>query len=208
MTDKTVALVRQAILTVLDEANPRTPGLAWDFNDDEQRVDFADRVASFIPSAKGTFETPESPQGEEAQVAGQATNGASGDNPGRCGSVRTLADSKGSTCRQSESAAPDESNRHCQYAQDVGMPEYRCAVECQYMKSATASPTERDAKRYAARRWTIYHGRLRLQVGGPRQSFEDFVKEYDRECDKEVVKFEAERREYGPVDTTDSGVKP
>lgn len=89
-------------------------------------------------SAKGTFETPESPQGEEAQVAGQATNGASGDNPGRCGSVRTLADSKGSTCRQSESAAPDESNRHCQYAQDVGMPEYRCAVECQYMQSATA----------------------------------------------------------------------
>ena len=137
-----VTLVRQAIFTVLDEASPRTPGLAWDFNDDEQRVDFADRVASFIPSAKGTFETPESPQGEEAQVAGQATNGASGDNPGRCGSVRTLADSKGSTCRQSESAAPDESNRHCQYAQDVGMPEYRCAVECQYMQSATLS---RDA---------------------------------------------------------------
>lgn len=98
-------------------------------------------VQMATPSAKGTFETPESPQGEEAQVAGQATNGASGDNPGRCGSVRTLADSKGSTCRQSESAAPDESNRHCQYAQDVGMPEYRCAVECQYMQSATGAIT-------------------------------------------------------------------
>lgn len=48
--DARVALVRQAIFTVLDEANPRTPGLAWDFNDDEQRVDFADRVVSFIPS--------------------------------------------------------------------------------------------------------------------------------------------------------------
>jgi hypothetical protein len=47
-----VVLVRQAILTVLDEANPRTPGLAWNFDDDEQRVDFADRVASFLPSAR------------------------------------------------------------------------------------------------------------------------------------------------------------
>lgn len=49
--------VRQAILTVLDEANPRTPGLAWDFNDDEQRVDFADRVASFIPSETASSDT-------------------------------------------------------------------------------------------------------------------------------------------------------
>jgi hypothetical protein len=56
MTNNTVALVRQAILTVLDEANPRTPGLAWDFNDDEHRVDFADRVVSFIPSAGGAIE--------------------------------------------------------------------------------------------------------------------------------------------------------
>lgn len=46
-----VTLVRQAILTVLDEANPRTPGLAWNFDDDEHRVDFADRVATFLPSA-------------------------------------------------------------------------------------------------------------------------------------------------------------
>lgn len=51
MTDNTVALVRQAILTVLDEANPRTAGLAWDFNDDEQRVDFADAVVTWLPQA-------------------------------------------------------------------------------------------------------------------------------------------------------------
>jgi hypothetical protein len=49
-----IALVRQAIFTVLDEASPRTPGLQWDFTDDEQRVDFADRVVSFIPSETGT----------------------------------------------------------------------------------------------------------------------------------------------------------
>jgi hypothetical protein len=47
-TDRTVALVRQAIFHVLDEGNPRTPGLAWDFNDDEQRVDFADRVVEWL----------------------------------------------------------------------------------------------------------------------------------------------------------------
>lgn len=38
-----VTLVREAIFTVLDERE-------WNFEDDEQRVDFADRVASFIPS--------------------------------------------------------------------------------------------------------------------------------------------------------------
>ena len=43
MNDKTVTLVRQAIFTVLDERE-------WNFENDEQRVDFADRVASFIPS--------------------------------------------------------------------------------------------------------------------------------------------------------------
>jgi hypothetical protein len=72
---------------------------------------------SFLSETR-THETPESPQGEEAQVAGQATNGASGDNPGRCGSVRTLADSKGSTCRHTESAAPDESNRRYSSSSD------------------------------------------------------------------------------------------
>lgn len=44
-TDNYVALVRQAIFTVLDER-------AWDFTDDEQRVDFADRVATFLPTRK------------------------------------------------------------------------------------------------------------------------------------------------------------
>ena len=39
-----VTLVREAIFTVLDERE-------WNFTDDEQRVDFADRVATFIPSA-------------------------------------------------------------------------------------------------------------------------------------------------------------
>jgi hypothetical protein len=58
---------------------------------------------------------------------------------------------------------------------------------------------KRDATRYAARRWKIYHERMRLQVGGPRPSWEEFVKEYDASCDKDVAKFEAERREYGPV---------
>lgn len=48
MTDNTVALVRQAIFHVLDSASPRTPGLAWDFNDDEQRVDFADAVVAWL----------------------------------------------------------------------------------------------------------------------------------------------------------------
>jgi hypothetical protein len=43
MNDKTVTLVRQLIFTVLDERE-------WNFENDEQRVDFADRVASFIPS--------------------------------------------------------------------------------------------------------------------------------------------------------------
>jgi hypothetical protein len=42
--DARIALLRQAIFTVLDERQ-------WDFENDEQRVDFADRVASFIPSA-------------------------------------------------------------------------------------------------------------------------------------------------------------
>lgn len=40
--DANAALVRQAIFQVLDERE-------WDFTDDEQRVDFADRVTSFIP---------------------------------------------------------------------------------------------------------------------------------------------------------------
>lgn len=44
----TVALVRQAIFHVLDEASPRTPGLQWDFTDDEQRVDFADQVVAWL----------------------------------------------------------------------------------------------------------------------------------------------------------------
>lgn len=48
MTDRYVALVRQAIFHVLDESNPRTPGLAWDFDDDEQRVDFANRVVEWL----------------------------------------------------------------------------------------------------------------------------------------------------------------
>lgn len=50
-----VAKVRQAIFSVLDASSPRTPGLAWDFNDDEQRVDFADRVASLIIEPEGTL---------------------------------------------------------------------------------------------------------------------------------------------------------
>lgn len=42
-TDARVALVRNAIFTVLDERE-------WDFTNDEHRVDFADRVGSFVPS--------------------------------------------------------------------------------------------------------------------------------------------------------------
>jgi hypothetical protein len=45
MVDPMVALVRQAIFTVLDERE-------WDFENDEQRVDFADRVVTFIPSER------------------------------------------------------------------------------------------------------------------------------------------------------------
>jgi hypothetical protein len=130
--DKTrEAALADALQLVLDDwANANMIG-------DDARAD-AEQALNMLD----TNETPESPKGEEALVAGQATNGASGDNPGRCGSVRTLADSKGSTCRQTESAAPDESNRHCQYAQDVGMPEYRCAVECRYMQSSTPRGTD------------------------------------------------------------------
>jgi hypothetical protein len=43
-----IAFVRQAILHCLDDASPRTPGLAWDFNDDEQRMDFADQVVAWL----------------------------------------------------------------------------------------------------------------------------------------------------------------
>jgi hypothetical protein len=52
MNDKTVTLVRQAIFTVLDERE-------WNFENDEQRVDFADRVASFIPSETKCIEIEE-----------------------------------------------------------------------------------------------------------------------------------------------------
>jgi hypothetical protein len=141
--DKTrEAALADALQLVLDDwANANMIG-------DDARAD-AEQALNMLD----TNETPESPKGEEALVAGQATNGASGDNPGRCGSVRTLADSKGSTCRQTESAAPDESNRHCQYAQDVGMPEYRCAVECRYMQSSTAAiGHETDAELLAKHR--------------------------------------------------------
>jgi hypothetical protein len=62
-----------------------------------------------------------------------------------------------------------------------------------------ARELELDAKRYAARRWKIYHERQRLQVGGIRQTWEEFVKEYNAACDKDVENFEAERREYGPI---------
>lgn len=47
-TDLNVALVRQAIFHVLDSSSPRTPGLQWDFTDDEQRVDFADQVVAWL----------------------------------------------------------------------------------------------------------------------------------------------------------------
>lgn len=70
MKDALVALVRQSILTVLDEANPRTPGLAWDFNDDEQRVDFADRVAAFLPSAP-VSETAATPKDDYLEAVRQ-----------------------------------------------------------------------------------------------------------------------------------------
>jgi hypothetical protein len=85
--------------------------------------------------------------------------------------------------------------------------------ECKRLDDAPADPEmqeevvvshfarelELDAKRYAARRWKIYHERQRLQVGGIRQTWEEFVKEYNAACDKDVENFEAERREYGPI---------
>lgn len=39
-------LVREAVLTTIDRHE-------WDFSDDEDRVDFADMVISFIPVLKG-----------------------------------------------------------------------------------------------------------------------------------------------------------
>lgn len=50
-----------------------------------------------------------------------------------------------------------------------------------------ASAIARNAARYAARRRTIFETRLRLQVGGPRPSWDEFVKEYDEACDKETA---------------------
>lgn len=43
-----IQLVRQAIFHVLDEGNPRMPGLEWDFDNDEERVDFADQVVTWL----------------------------------------------------------------------------------------------------------------------------------------------------------------
>lgn len=45
----TLQLVRQAIFHVLDEPKPKS-GLTWDFDDDEDRVDFADAVVAWITS--------------------------------------------------------------------------------------------------------------------------------------------------------------
>jgi hypothetical protein len=70
-----------------------------------------------------------------------------------------------------------------------------------------ARQLERDANRYAARRWKIYHERQRLQIGGVRQTWEEFVKEYNAACDKDVEKFEAERREYGPIPQVENAVE-
>jgi hypothetical protein len=60
MNGRTVALVRQAIFHVLDEGNPRMrvssvggyakSGLEWDFDNDEERVDFADQVVAWLVS--------------------------------------------------------------------------------------------------------------------------------------------------------------
>jgi hypothetical protein len=61
-TDRTVALVRQAIFHVLDEGNPRSPGLEWDFNDNEERVDFADQVVAWLAAREKVVETREPPQ--------------------------------------------------------------------------------------------------------------------------------------------------
>lgn len=51
-----IQLVRQAIFHVLDEGNPRMrvssgyarSGLEWDFDNDEERVDFADQVVAWF----------------------------------------------------------------------------------------------------------------------------------------------------------------
>lgn len=53
-----INLVRQAIFHVLDEGNPRMrvssvggyakSGLEWDFDNDEERVDFADQVVTWL----------------------------------------------------------------------------------------------------------------------------------------------------------------
>lgn len=72
-----VQLVRQAIFQILDENGPRdTPGLAWDFNDDEERVDFADRVVALLapqryakPDNKGNLQAqgPSNPDSKDGQ---------------------------------------------------------------------------------------------------------------------------------------------
>ena len=55
-TDRTVALVRQAIFHVLDDGNHRTLGLEWDFTKDEERVDFADAVVAWIPQVQARLD--------------------------------------------------------------------------------------------------------------------------------------------------------
>lgn len=55
--DRNAALVRQAILHVLDERK-------WNFEDDEQRVDFADQVIAWLPNA-----APQAPVNGEGKQA-------------------------------------------------------------------------------------------------------------------------------------------
>lgn len=55
------------------------------------------------------------------------------------------------------------------------------------LSAIACSADAKDAERYAARRRTIFETRLRLQVGGPRPSWDEFVKEYDEACDKEAA---------------------
>jgi len=56
---------------------------------------------------------------------------------------------------------------------------------------------EADAKRYRARRYTIYKDRLRIEMPQGKNwrptTFEDFCAEYDAACDKEIEKQAAER---------------
>lgn len=60
------------------------------------------------------------------------------------------------------------------------------ATERAERAEARALELEKDAERHQARRREVYLTRMRLQIYGPRITWEDFCLEYDAACDREA----------------------